>query len=530
MSVRNAVFELLRQRGVEHIFGNPGSTELTMLAGLPDELDYVLCLHENVAVAAAAGYSSLSGRPSLVNVHTLPGVANASGAIATAAANRSPVVVTAGQQDTRHLRTEPMLSGPMEDFARPLVKWSHQPVRAEDVPAAFERAFRVAMTPPRGPVFLSLPMDYFEAEVSARPRVDVPVLGGALREHDLGQLLDSLTSAASVALVTGPDVETYGAWGTVIELAARLDADVFAAPQAARFGFPTDHVRYKGQLLAKASSIHADLEPYDRVLVVGGPGFTLYPYTEHDLMPSGTAATLLTNAAEDASKFEYGNSLLCDIAAVTAALVDSLPPSPAPADGESQRRQPSPSSSDVLDTPSVCQEIREVFGLRFTHLDESVSNGPSLRRHLPRPHPDRYLRSSNGGLGSVLPTAIGAALANPDEPAVVTIGDGSLMYSPQALWTIAQRDLPVKVIVLNNQRYQILRDFHASSFAHLGSMVASELPGLDVQGLGASLGVPSRSVQTREELRGALEEASATSGPALLDVQLSGDSPSMFED
>ena len=530
MSIRESVFELLRQRGIEHIFGNPGSTELTMLAGLPDDLDYVLCLHENVAVAAAAGYASLSGRPSLVNVHTLPGVANASGSIATAAANRSPVVVTAGQQDTRHLRTEPLLSGPMEEFAKPLVKWSNQPIRAEDVPAAFERAFRIAMTPPRGPVFLSLPMDFFEAETTQQPQVDLAVYGGGLPSDRLQELLESLTSATSVALVTGPDVETYGAWDSVIELAARLDADVFAAPQAARFGFPTDHVRYRGQLLAKASAIHAELEPYDRVLVVGGPGFTLYPYTDHDLMPSTTKAILLTNGEGDAARFEYGTSVLCDIAEVTGALVEALPAATTPADGESQRRQPEGSGSETLDTPAVCQEIRDVFGLEFTHVDESVSNGPSLRRYLPSPRPNRYLRSSNGGLGSVLPSSIGAAMANPGEPVLVTIGDGSLMYSPQALWTIAQRKLPVKVVVLNNQRYQILRDFHASSFAHLGSMVASELPELDVRGLGASLGVPSRSVQTREELREALKEASDTDGPALLDVQLGGDSPSMFED
>ncbi len=167
MKVREAVFELLKARGVRHIFGNPGSTELPMLSGLPEDLRYVLCLQESVVVSAADGYALASGEPALANLHTTAGLGNAMGAISTASWNKAPVVVTAGQQDTRHLRLEPLLSGPLEETARPLVKWSHQPVRAEDVPMALERAFRIASTPPTGPVFVALPMDFMEGETDA---------------------------------------------------------------------------------------------------------------------------------------------------------------------------------------------------------------------------------------------------------------------------------------------------------------------------------------------------------------------------
>jgi benzoylformate decarboxylase len=535
MNVRDAVFEVLRRRGVQQIFGNPGSTELTMLAGLPDDIDYVLCLHEHVAVAAAAGYSSLSGRPSLVNLHTLPGLAHGSGAIATAASNRSPVVITAGQQDTRHLRTDPLLSGPLVEFARPLVKWSHQPVRPEDVPMAFERAFRVASTPPYGPVFLSLPMDFMEAPATVPVDVREPSVGDRLSPSVIRGLADELGSAAAPAIVTGAAVETSGGWDAAIELAERLDAPVYSAPLAAKFGFPTGHPRFAGQLLPEARGIHRALEPHDLVLVAGGPGFVLYPYTDHALTPPGTRAVLLTEAAEDVARWQGGPPYVCDVGGALQDLVDVLPqpvgrtPGVVPVEEVEEGSDLGNDLSKELDVAAVCREIRRAVGDDVMVTDESVSNGPALRRHLPVTRPNRYLRSSNGGLGSSVPAAIGAAMSSPSTRVVSVVGDGSFLYSPQALWTMAQRELPVTVVVLNNRRYKILQDFHASSAAHLGAMVASDLPGLDVAAVARGFGVPCTPVTSVDSLRAGLAEAVGAPGPWVLDVQLSGAGPSMFD-
>jgi benzoylformate decarboxylase len=458
-------------------------------------------------------------------------LAHGSGAIATAAGNHSPVVITAGQQDTRHLRTDPLLSGPLVEFAQPLVKWSHQPVRPEDVPVALERAFRIAMTPPHGPVFLSLPMDFMEAPATVPVEVHEPSVGGRLGPSTVRALAHELGSATAPAIVTGAEVETSGGWDAVIELAERLDARVYSAPLAAKFGFPTGHPRFAGQLLPEARGIHRALEPHDVVLVAGGPGFVLYPYTDHALTPPGARTVLLTAASEDAARWEGGQPYVCDVGGALHDLVGALPRRSDATRGAVTVEEPPVHTDldDELDVAAVCREIRRAVGDDAIVTDESVSNGPALRRHLPVTRPNRYLRSSNGGLGSSLPAAIGAAMSSPPDPVVAIVGDGSFLYSPQALWTMAQRELPITVVVLNNRRYKILQDFHSSSSAHLGAMVASDLPGLDVAAVAHGFGVPSTTVTSIDSLKEGLAEATGAPGPWVLDVQLAGSAPSMFD-
>src|ERR687890_2218329 len=165
-SVREAVFEMWRERGMTTIFGNPGSTELPMLADFPEDFRYVLGLQEIVAVGMADGYAQASGRPAHVNLHTAPGVGNAMGAIFNAQANHSPLLVTAGNQ-TRSLMTlqANLTNRDAMRMPHPLVKWSYEPPRAEDVPHALARAIHMASLAPRGPAFVSVPMDDWDAAV-----------------------------------------------------------------------------------------------------------------------------------------------------------------------------------------------------------------------------------------------------------------------------------------------------------------------------------------------------------------------------
>lgn len=545
MLIRDAVFELLQERGVQRIYGNPGSTELSLLSGLPAGLDYILCLHEHTAVAAAAGEATLTGRPTLVNLHTLPGLANGSGALATASANRSPVVVTAGQQHTGHLQAQPLLSGPMVDLAAPLTKRSFQPIRAADVPLELERAFRLAMSPPRGPVFLALPMDFLEAEALGRVQPMAAPSGFSLPQETLADLGSELRSARSPAIVTGEAVESYGGFDAAVTLADRVGACVYAAPMAARFGFPTGHPRFAGQLLPDAKVIHERLAAHDLVLVTGGPPFVLYPYRDHPVVPNTTRTVLISESPDDVANYRWGTAHLADVGATLRGLVAHVPQVPRGTSAEPAAGTPSvhaaapevtpaptgdggPGTPHALDVTVVTRVIREALGGDFTLMDESVSNGPRLRAGLPVDRPNRYLRSSNGGLGSALPAAIGAAFADPSVPVVVMIGEGSLLYSPQALWTMAQHRLPILVIVLNNASYRILQDFHRNSYQHLGTMVASELPGIDPMSIAEAFGVRSDRIDSPEHLRTAIDEAVAMGGPVLLDVPLGVASPSMF--
>lgn len=524
MNVRDAIFQLLRDRGVTHMFGNPGSTEMSLLAGLPDSLRYVLCLHESVAVGAAAGYSLLSGRPSIANVHALPGLCNSMGAMASAKANKAPVVITAGQQDTRHLRHEPLLSGPLAEIAAPVVKWSHQPVRAEDVPMALERAFRVALTAPMGPTFLALPMDFLEQAAQPVRPVD-PVAAGGLEPGAAAAVVEQLHAAQRPALVTGRGIEAANAWDATVQLAELLGLDVYADPFASQFGFPTTHERFRGPLPPHAGQIHDVLAKHDFVLVVGAPVFVVYPYSPVHFIPQGTTLVLISDDPDDVARLEGGTSYLAGLGHALEELAqlarsranNSRSPD---GNGTARNRSQPKGGSDGIDLETACAGIARHRDPDGILMDESISAGATVRRHLQVSAPQSYARTSNGILGFALPGSIGAQLAHPGRQVLAVIGDGTTMYTPQALWTIAQQRLPIKVAVLNNGGYKILENFHANTSAQLGPPPDMSLPGLDLVALAGSLGLASSRVSDNDNLDDALAKAFADVGPHLIDIQL----------
>lgn len=518
MRVRESVFELLRARGIRHVFGNPGSTELPMLAGLPEDLRYVLCLHESVAVGAADGYALASGEASFVNLHTIAGLGNAMGAISTAAWNKAPVVVTAGQQDTRHLRLEPLLSGPLEETARPLVKWSHQPARAEDVPMALERAFRTATTPPKGPVFVSLPMDFMEEEAEAVMPV-YPTPPGPPASTALEPVAAALASARRPALVTGAALESAGGWEAGVRLAESLALEVYCAPNAAQPGFPTAHDNFRGYLPNNARALRETLAPHDVVLVAGAPVFVMYPYVEGPHLPPDARIILLTDDPQEAARMERGEVHLGDPGGALESLVEA-----AASTGRYLEPQDEPPAPDEGGSGITLLSALHALSRHYTPetvlVDESISSGGMMRRVLRTHRPRSYLRAASGGLGYGMSAAVGAQLARPGAPVLAVVGDGSAMYAPQALWTAAREGLPVKVVILNNGGYSILKSFNQSFFSHLGESPGLDVPGLDLPALASSMGVPSSGVEHIEELADALASVFSSDTPYLLDVRL----------
>lgn len=518
MKVRDAIFELLRERGIRYIFGNPGSTELPMLAGLPDYLRYVLCLHESVAVSAADGYALASGEPAFVNLHTTAGLGNGMGAISTAAWNKAPVVVTAGQQDTRHLRLEPLLSGPLEEIARPLVKWSHQPVQAADVPMALERAFRIATTPPKGPVFVSLPMDFMEKEGEAvSPRNPTPL--GPPDRTTLESVAAVISSARRPALVTGAALEAAGGWQAGVQLAETLGLEVYTAPNAAQTGFPTAHPNFRAYLPNNATDLRKILEVHDVVLVVGAPVFVLYPYIEGPYLPPDTRFILLTDDPQEASRLESGEVHLGNLRSALESLLDVA--EPANRALELQSRPPAPggreSNISLLD---ALHAISRYYTSDTVLVDESISSGSMTRRVLRTREARSYMRAASGGLGYGMSAAIGAQLARPGAPVLAIVGDGSAMYAPQALWTTVREQLPIKVVILNNSGYSILKNFNQDFFAHLGVAPGLDLVGLDIPALARSMGVPATSVSEQNSLEESLEAAFSSKTAYLIDIRL----------
>src|SRR5665647_1648355 len=275
-TVRDAVLNLLRHLGMTAIFGNPGSTELPLFRNFPDDFRYVLGLQEAVVVGMADGYAQATRNASFVNLHSAAGVGHAMGNIFTAHKNRTPMVITAGQQARSILPFDPFLfSGQATELPKPYVKWSVEPARAEDVPLAIARAYYIAMQEPQGPVLVSIPADDWDqpAElvtprtVSTQTRPDPVVL------DQIGAALDA---SARPVFVIGAAVDRGNAWEEVLRLAERHNARVWSAPMSGRCGFPEDHPLFAGFLPAMREKIVQNLAGHDMIFVIGAPASTYH--------------------------------------------------------------------------------------------------------------------------------------------------------------------------------------------------------------------------------------------------------------
>src|SRR6516164_9642063 len=199
-TVREVTYQLLRELELTVIFGNPGSTELPFLRDMPSEFEYVLGLHERSAAGMALGYSLGTAKAALVNLHSIASVGNGLSALVDAHYLHAPLVVTTGQQDRRQILAEPFLASRAVEVVRPYVKWAYEPLRAEDVPAAIARGYYLAMQPPKGPVFLSIPMDDWShdcASVSVR-KVTTRVMPDPSALDEAVQALDRAKNPAIV--------------------------------------------------------------------------------------------------------------------------------------------------------------------------------------------------------------------------------------------------------------------------------------------------------------------------------------------
>src|SRR3984893_13499128 len=308
-TVREATFDLFRAHEMTTIFGNPGSTELPMLADFPDDFSYVLGLQELVVVGMADGYAQALGRPTHVNLHTAPGVGNAVGGIFNAQANKSPLLITAAQQVRPQITIEANLTnrdailGP-----QPYVKWSHEPARAQDVPQAIARAIHHASLPPRGPAFVSIPMDDWNLEADEdrdRRALERTVRGRAVPDPlALEELAELLGDARNPVLVAGPDIDASGGWDLAVALAEKQRLPVWASPATGggRLGFPEDHPNFLRVLRPSIGPLSETLKGHDLVLVVGSSVFPYYPYIPGPLLPEGALLVHITADPSEAAR------------------------------------------------------------------------------------------------------------------------------------------------------------------------------------------------------------------------------------
>ena len=547
---KQAFLELLKQEGVELLFGNPGTTELPLMDALAgqDAIRYVLALHEGVAMAMADGYAQASGKLAVVNVHVSPGLGNAMGMLYDAYKAGAPLLLTAGQHDQSFTITEPILWSDLPPVATPYVKWAYEVRRLADLPRAVHRAAKVAQTPPTGPVFLSVPMDILTAEadldLGAPTRLDPRIRGPRAA---LAAAADLLGRARRPMIIAGHAVARSDAHAELVEVAKLLAAPVYTERLASTCNFPYSHPLFQGEIPRSVSAIRALLGQHDLVFSVGGNLFLLSLPSEVDPMPAGLSVIHL-----DPDPWEIGKNYPATVGIVgdpKASLLDLaqvLRKTLTLAYREAARQRlilvRDAKERAIAEVRARAREERDrmpipplaLLEMLTDHLppgailvDESLSSGSGLHYLLKSDDPKSFFGLHGGGIGWGLPGALGVKLALPDRPVVALIGDGGAMYTNQALWTAAHYQIGVVVLIINNASYRILKlRTHALKgiSAQTGHFVGMDLerPRIDFVGLAQSLGVPAERVDKVEEISPALTHALTRGGPSLIDVEVDG--------
>jgi benzoylformate decarboxylase len=524
-SVRDAAFALLRGRGMTTIFGNPGSTELAMLGPLPEDFRYVLGLHEAVAVGMADGFAQASGNVGHVNLHTAPGVGNGVGAIFNARANKAPLLVTAGQQARSLITMQANLTNrDAVEVPKPHVKWSHEPPRAADVPFALAQAIHHAALPPKGPAFVSIPMDDWTRELAP---VDYSTqiarsVDGRMQPapSQIEELARRLRSAQSPVFVAGPEIDASGGWDAAIELVESQRLPVWASPATGggRIGFPESHPAFQGVLPPAVGPLAQTLAGYDLVLVAGSSVFPYYPNIPGEFLPEGTELVAITSDPDEAARAPMGDTLVADVGLTLRTLARELSEPSGREAPPARTELEAPEPGEQLSGGEVHATLAELFPVDGIVVLESPSSTAALRNRLRISRPGSYYFSAGGGLGFGLPAALGVQLAQPQRQVVCVLGEGSAQYAITAFWTATAYSIPVKFLVLRNNEYSILKWF--ATLENVTGAPALELPRLDVAATASSYGVPSVTVGAREDLHDALAQAFAADGPRLVQVDV----------
>jgi benzoylformate decarboxylase len=548
ISGKRALLEVLKQEGVEIIFGNPGTTELPLMDALAVEpgLRYVLALSEAAVMAMADGYAQASGRLAVANVHVAPGLGNALGMLYDAQKAGSPILLTAGQHDQRFNFTEPILWADLPTIARPFVKWSAEVRRLADLPRALHRAAKTALAPPTGPVFLSLPADVLNDEHDIDLGAPTRVAAGFRGDRAAIAAAAALLAVAErPVIIAGDAVAQSRAHGELAALAELLGAPVYAESVPSTASFPASHPLYRGAIPRLAAPIRAVMQQHDLLLSVGGDLFTLSLPGEVEAVPPELAIIHLDidpwelgkNYAVKTAILGDPKATLPDLTAALSERMDASQRARAKAravamqkavagEREALKAKGRAEAAKIPIPPlALMTAIGEMLPANAVVIDEAISSAVGLRQLLKSDDPQSLFGLRGGGIGWGLPAAIGVKLALPDRPVVALIGDGSAMYTCQALWTAAHDKVAAVFVILNNRSYRILKQranamkgFAAQTDRYIGMDMTE--PAIDFVGLARSLGVKAERAARLGDALGLIEAALGAPGPTLIEVEL----------
>jgi benzoylformate decarboxylase len=524
-TVKHATLGLLRAFGIRKVFGNPGSTELPFLSDWPDDIDYVLGLQEASVIGMADGYAQATRNAGFVNLHSAAGVGNALGNIFTAHRNQTPLVITAGQQARSILPLQAFLYAERaSEFPRPYVKFSVEPARPEDVPAAIARAYYVAMQPPRGPTFVSVPIDDWTHQVERVEARSISREFGPDREA-MQALVAALSASKRPALVVGPGVDRAGAVDLMVRVAEKAKAAVWVSPFSARCSFPERHPQFAGFLHASPAQLSDALRDHDLVVVIGAPVFTFHVEGHAAIFDGATTLFQITDDPTAAAVAPRGASIIATLTPALTMLVDLLPET-SRAPPAARVLPPAPVAADPVPVEYLLHTLSVAMPDDAMLVEEAPSHRPAMQRFMPMRGQDSFFTMASGGLGYGLPASVGIALGHPRRRTVCLIGDGSAMYSIQALWTAAQRKLPLTIVVINNAGYGAMRSF--SQVMQVRNVPGLDLPGIDFMRIAEGLGCDAMRVSKASELAPALTRGLAHDGVSLIEVMVDSAVPVLY--
>jgi benzoylformate decarboxylase len=543
---RSAFLALLKDEGITHLFGNPGTTELPIMHALKDhpDLTYVMAMQESLVVAIADGYSRASGRLVACNVHVAPGLGNALGSLFNAKFTGTPMILTAGQQEQGHGLMEPVLYGPLVQMAEPLVKWAVEVTRLEDLPRIVRRAAKIATTPPTGPVFISLPGDILNSEAGIElgraTRIDTRVKPS---DEALQALVARILKAQRPIIIAGDEIVKSDALKEAAALAETLGAPAYQCSTPYGAHFLSESPCFMGALSRLQKQVREVLSPYDLMIVLGADPLRMSVYSEVDPMPDGLSMVQIGLVDWDLAK-NYGAeiALKADVKETLRALTPALKAAGGAAlearakqgladlatKNWTARRKPlieqisKSAAKSPIQPDYLSLQVVEAMPDNAILVDEGLTSGRQLLSL--RPHRDRYgyHALASGGIGWGVPASVGVSLANPQRPVVCFSGDGSAMYSIQALWTAAHHKLPLNVVICNNGGYRIIKQrllaFHGDD--HYVGMDFVDPP-VDFVGMAKSLGLEAMRITEPSELKPKLTDAFKRPGAKLIEVMLS---------
>jgi benzoylformate decarboxylase len=524
LKVRDATFDVFRRRDLTTLFSNPGSTEVPFLTGLPADLTFVLGLHEGAVVSMASGYALARRRPSLVLLHTTAGLGNAVNAIATARVNRTPIVILVGQQDRRHIAFEPFLTGRLEGLAGQYPVWVDQPLRAQSVPGAIERAFHEAETH-RGPALVIVPMsDWLEEagephETAAPQQVLRP---GAADEASVAALVELVAGAERPALVAGARLDTDERWAALVALAERLGCAVYQEAFSGQAGFPQDHRQWAGLLPFDRTRLRDTLEPYDLVLAFGAPVFRQSQYHEGAFTHGETTLAVVTDDADEVHRSQVALAVLAAPELVARALAERVRERSRP-EGRLFDPPELPPSGPPLKAAHVLQALGDRLEPDTVLVEECPSNQVELTLRVPARRPLGFVSAAMGGLGWGLSAATGLRMGLPERPVVAVLGDGATTFGVHGLWSAARYGSGVLFVVLKNGGYRIMDQLAARQ----GGAPAWPSFDVDLAAIARALGCEAIAISDENALESALDDVvpglRGRTSPLLLEVAVEPD-------